>query len=73
MEEQYKKFLADCEAYITFGINQQVGVATILSNLSHDISGVLRWGINSGIFMPRVTGYAEWMEKEGQRAAGTEK
>jgi hypothetical protein len=61
--KQYKKFLRDCAAYISFAIDNNVSPIAALGNLNHDINGVLTEGLN-GCFSPRVNGYAKKADRE---------
>jgi len=58
------KFLKDLVSFILWSQKHGKSSAWILSNICHDIGGVVR---NESCFSPRCTGYAETLAKEGEK------
>ena len=72
MEAEEKQVLEDMIGFIQFGISENEQLGWVLSNLGHDINGLLR---EENGFSPRTSGYANVMKrrKEKSEADNTEK
>lgn len=67
MNKKELKILEDFQAFIRFGIREDRDLFWILSNLGHDIRGIVR---EEECFLPRTNGYAKFeKETEGRKSA----
>jgi hypothetical protein len=52
--------LEDLKSFIEFGIKHEMNYWTILSNIGHDISGLMQFNdIKKDGFLPRTSGYSK--------------
>ncbi len=48
--------LEDLKSFIEFGINHEMNYWTILSNIGHDVNGLM---LEKDNFLPRTSGYSK--------------